>query len=91
MSQCGQGVCGFAALCDGDHQAARVCNRFAVTVFTRDFYMARDFGYGFYPILRNTTAVVTGAARKDKYAVNVFEYLLCIFSKQLGGDAFQTF
>ena len=53
--------------------------------------MARDFGYGFYPILRNTTAVVTGAARKDKYAVNVFEYLLCIFSKQLGGDAFQTF
>ena len=91
MAQCGQGVCGFSALCDGDNQGVRICNRLAVAVFTRDLYMARDFGDGFNPILRDTTTVVTGTTRENEHAVNVFECLLCIFSKQLGGDAFYTF
>ena len=98
MAQCRQGVGGFTRLADGDHQAARVGHRGAVTVFAGDFHLARHVGDALQPVLGDATAVVTGAAGQDQYRINLFKHLGGLTHlgrsrvvKQVGHDALNAF
>ena len=91
MTQRGQGVGGFAALRDGDHQGARVGHAGAVAVFAGHLDLRGNAGNVFQPVLGGAAAVVAGAASQNQHRVDVFEAAEGGVAKEFGHDGVDAF